>query len=192
MGNRAGQRQQRPHASVLGLQGPQPPRPAGCLAACAGRPDRVEHVFPDRPPPVSTVLPTIQRAVCVALPPAWPSLQGWLAFCQGVPRACRAGQLTALRCRRCAAPQAAALPLPPLPRPPADWATFYPMRLVLFPVLLPFFWREMTVRGAAGCRRLLAAAAFTCFAFLPNLLPDPRPACPGCRAAHTHGGKLQP
>lgn len=29
----------------------------------------------------------------------------------------------------------------------ADWATFYPMRLVLFPVLLPFFWREMTVRG---------------------------------------------
>ncbi|PRW45451.1 GTP-binding chloroplastic [Chlorella sorokiniana] len=29
------------------------------------------------------------------------------------------------------------------------WATFYPMRLVLFPVLLPFFWREMTSGGYA-------------------------------------------
>lgn len=29
------------------------------------------------------------------------------------------------------------------------WATFYPMRLVLFPVLLPFFWREMASGGYA-------------------------------------------
>lgn len=35
---------------------------------------------------------------------------------------------------------------------PADWATFYPMRLVLFPVLLPFFWREMTVSSMRGSR----------------------------------------
>ena len=30
------------------------------------------------------------------------------------------------------------------------WGTFYPMRLVLFPVLLPLFWKEMQV-GADGC-----------------------------------------
>ena len=29
------------------------------------------------------------------------------------------------------------------------WGTFYPMRLVLFPVLLPLFWQEMQV-GAGG------------------------------------------
>lgn len=37
---------------------------------------------------------------------------------------------------------------PALPRPPAlhaDWLTFYPMRLILFPVLLPYFWKEMMV-----------------------------------------------
>ena len=31
------------------------------------------------------------------------------------------------------------------------WGTFYPMRLVLFPVLLPLFWQEMQVGGAADC-----------------------------------------
>lgn len=43
-----------------------------------------------------------------------------------------------------------------------DWATFYPMRLVLFPVLLPFFWREMTVSlcsAAAGRVYVYAGAS---------------------------------
>lgn len=85
---------------------------------------------------------------------------------------CRGACTQPLRTRTAAAAAAIAGPAPAgligcftrpraLPPPAADWATFYPMRLVLFPVLLPFFWREMTVRGGrvGGTPLLLVAAA---------------------------------